>query len=39
MVFGPTSLAGLLPAGNQSWDFPLIPPIFLSEAVNEFMLF
>jgi hypothetical protein len=28
-----------LAAGNQSWDFPLIPPIFLSEAINEFMLF
>jgi hypothetical protein len=39
MVFSPTSLAGLLSAGNQSWDFPLIPPILLSEALNEFMLF
>ena len=35
----PTSLAGLLPAGIQSGDFPLIPPICLSEPVNEFMLF
>ena len=28
-----------MPSRNQSWDFPLILAIFLSEAGNEFPLF